>query len=178
MENVAFTAAAGANRARLIQWGRTPAGAAPFFDAGQFRYIAAPLPLKGGRAVLLAGVPLERAPDPRMRALPGLFRFSGTLGPNASNLHRFIDRLVAADPALFRNAWLLASHGGRPFVPLHDVRGDDADSRSWLRWPFERLFDKRRAALIGDESAGAQALAVPFFVPPGERYVVLAPLRT
>ncbi len=180
-ENPPFLAAARDNRTRLLEWARLAATrepAPPYCDSGDFRFTATPVALQPGQGILLTGTPLERAPDPRMHALPGLLRFTGTLAPNAANLHRFMERLVGADPALFGGAVLFASRGGGAFLPLHTISGDGADERTWMRWPCERLFVKRRAAVITNPVTGTQALAIPFLVPPQERYVVLAPLRT
>lgn len=126
--------------------------------------------------VLINGLAGTAFHDERLAALPSILQFHAGRMPNAANLHRLMELVVRADGKLFSAALLLASEKG-PFLVLHDCGPATQGMRSWTRWPLERLFAKRRAATITNPVTNEKALAIPFHVPPAERYVLIFVLR-
>jgi hypothetical protein len=127
--------------------------------------------------VLVTGASRSGYRDPRLAALPAIFQFHSGRLPNGANLHRLMELVMHADDRIFSEALLFASENGKPFVLLHDVGTPAPGIRSWTRWPLERLFAKRRAAIITNPETNDKGLAIPFQVPQAERYVIVFALR-
>lgn len=145
-----------------------------FVDRAGYRFAAVRLePLS---CILLAGVPLEPARDERIRHLPSILNFSRGLLPNAANLHRLVESLLAADASLFEYCSLFGSKSGNAFVPLH-VEPPCIPNSALRGWPLEFAVSRRRASLIAQSGTGREALAIPFIVSSLEQYVIVAQLR-
>jgi|GEM_PF-4338913 len=150
--------------------------AAEYVDAGAYRWTFTRIVHKELTGVLVSGVPTSGMQHRRLAALPNILEFSAGRIPNAANLHRLMELVLQSDPLLFTQALLFASEGDQPFLLLHDMGTASDDGRSWTRWPLERLFGKRRAALITNVITGRRGFAIPFTVAPCERYVVVVVL--
>jgi len=112
-----------------------------------------------------------------MAAVAGILEYSSGHMPDAAGLRRFTDRIVQADPDLFRGALLFTSKNDGAFALLHET-GDGLRAReSWSHWPLDRLFAKRRASLITNPGSGERGMAIPFGVSRSERSVVIVTLR-
>jgi hypothetical protein len=142
-------------------------------DTGGFRWVFTRLIHEELAGVFIIGARPAVYRDERLAALPLILQFNSGRLPNAVNLHRLMDLVLKADPKLFSKALLFASAHGQPFVLLHDSGESSRSMRSWSRWPLERLFTKRRAAIITNPVTNERGLAIPFHVPPLERYVVI-----
>ncbi len=145
---------------------------------GPFRFVFTRIVHNDVRGVLVMGIPVSGYYDARLAALPEILQFNSGRMPNAVNLHRLMELVMRTDRDLFSDALLFASERGEPFLLLHDLGVSRQAPRLWVRWPLERLFNKRRAAVITNPVTGEKGLAIPFQVAPAERYVIIFTLRT
>lgn len=147
---------------------------------GDYRCSFTSLEYGGEHGVFIDAVPMtdrSREPDPRFLQLPEIIRLAGKSDAGITDVHRFIERLDALRPSLFSRIVLFVSRERQSFVLVRETGEPDSGSRNWARWPLQRLFVNRRACVIRNPVTNVQALAVPFSVAPGQRYVVVAPLR-
>ncbi|MBV9271832.1 MAG: GAF domain-containing protein [Candidatus Eremiobacteraeota bacterium] len=93
--------------------------------------------------------------------LPRLLHYIQSAVRDRARVQDCIEALCAVPGGLFRSCAVLQSRPLEPFVVVGRFGAADRDDRAWIRWPLQRLFVMRRAAVLEHPILAVRALALP-----------------